>query len=163
MHTCAPAHAVLRKFTRSSYRGHNGGVLAVVVAALAVTFPTGQAVLRTTAKTLTIRVELARTPEQRARGLMGRASLPRDRGMAFLYSGPHRAAYWMKDVRMPLSIAFWDRRGRILKILDMPVCRRDPCPAFDPQVAFWGALEVNQGAFRRWRVRAGDVVRIRPS
>ena len=82
--------------------------------------------------------------------------------MAFLYAQPHRGAYWMKDTRMPLSIAFWGRRGRILKILDMPPCRRDPCPVYDPGVAYIGALEVNQGAFRRWGVRRGDSVRIRP-
>jgi uncharacterized protein len=140
---------------------HNDRVLAAALAALAVTFPTGHAVLRTPAKTLTIKVELARTPAQRERGLMGRASLPPNRGMAFLYPAPHRGAYWMKDVRIPLSIAFWGRGGRILKILDMPICRRDPCPVYDPGVAFTGALEVNQGAFRRWRVRAGDVVQIR--
>jgi uncharacterized membrane protein (UPF0127 family) len=81
--------------------------------------------------------------------------------MAFLYSEPHRSAYWMKDVRIPLSIAFWGRRGRILKILDMPLCRRNPCPVYDPGVAFRGALEVNRGAFRRWHVRAGDSVQIR--
>jgi len=152
---------VLRKFTRSGYRGHNGLMLAAALAALALTLPTGHAVLRTPAKTVTIKVEVARTPAQRERGLMGRASLPPNRGMAFLYSQPRRSAYWMKDVRIPLSIAFWGRGGRILKILDMPLCRRDPCPVYDPGVAFSGALEVNQGAFRRWRVRAGDYVQIR--
>ena len=155
------AHAVLPKFTRSRYRGHNDPVLAAALAALAITFPTGSAVLQTPSKTLTIRVELARTPPQLQHGLSARPSLARNRGMAFQFFQSTRGAFWMKDVRFPLSIAFWGQRGRILKILDMPVCRRDPCPSYNPGVAFWGALEVNRGAFRRWGVRPGAFVAIR--
>ena len=67
----------------------------------------------------------------------------------------------MKDTLIPLSVAFWDRRGRIVRILDMTPCRHDPCPVYDPKVAFRGALEVNRGAFTRWRVRLGAIVTIR--
>ena len=136
-------------------------MLAAVLAALAVTFPTGDAVLRTPAKTVTVKVEVARTTAQLEPGLSGRASLPRNRGMAFLFSQATHGYFWMQGMRFPLSIAFWGKRGRILKILDMPVCRRTPCAHFDPHVAFWGALEVNLGAFRRWGIRAGDFVEIR--
>ena len=135
-------------------------MVAAVLAALAVTFPTGQVVLRTPAKAMTFTVEVARTPQQQAQGLRGRTSLPRNGGMAFLFAQPTRGSFWMKGVRIPLSIAFWGRGGRILRILDMPLCVRDPCPRYDPRVAFSGALEVRRGAFRRWGVRAGDFVEI---
>jgi uncharacterized protein len=124
-------------------------------------FPQGEAVLRTSARTVTINVELARTSEQLRMGLMGRSSLPRNAGMAFLFGRETRGAFWMKNTSIPLSIAFWGRRGRILRILDMAPCLRDPCPLYSPRVAYWGALEVNRGAFRRWRVGAGDFVAIR--
>lgn len=131
------------------------------VALAGATFPKGQAILRTPAKTVAVQVELARTSEQLGQGLQGRTSLPRNAGMAFLFGRETRSRFWMKDTKIPLSIAFWGRRGRILKILDMTPCLRDPCPHYDPRVAFWGALEVNRGAFRRWGVRAGDFVAIR--
>ena len=50
---------------------------------------------------------------------------------------------------------------RILLILDMAPCRRDPCKLYDPKVAFRGALEVNRGAFARLGVRPGAIVTIR--
>jgi len=81
--------------------------------------------------------------------------------MAFLFGRKLRAQFWMKDTKIPLSIAFWGQRGRILKILDMTPCLRDPCPRYNPGVAFWGALEVNRGAFRRWGVKPGAVITIR--
>ena len=147
---------------------HNVGVLRVSVALAfsaatlaSVTFPHGEAVIRTSSRTVTVRVELARTAEQQAVGLQGRRSLPRNAGMAFLFSEQTHGSFWMKNTSIPLSIAFWGRRGRILRILDMAPCRSDPCPRYDPRVGYWGALEVNRGAFRRWGVRLGDLVRIR--
>jgi uncharacterized membrane protein (UPF0127 family) len=67
----------------------------------------------------------------------------------------------MKNTLIPLSIAFWDARGRIVRILDMTPCRADPCRLYDPRVAYAGALEVNRGAFRRWGVERGDRIAVR--
>jgi uncharacterized protein len=134
-------------------------VLATLAAALALTFPTGHAVVHTPAKTFTIRVEVASTYPQWVRGLSGRPSLQRNRGMAFLFGTPHHGTFWMKGMRFPLSIAFWGRDGRILRMFDMPVCG-SRCAVYNPRVTFFGALEVNKGAFRRWGVRRGDVVEI---
>jgi uncharacterized membrane protein (UPF0127 family) len=110
-----------------------------------------------------IAVEIADTDDERAVGLMGRTSLPADAGMLFVYPGPTAGAYWMKDTLIPLSIAFYDVDGTILRILDMEPCRRDPCPVYDPGVRYAGALEVNQGAFERWGVREGDRLELRES
>ena len=67
----------------------------------------------------------------------------------------------MKDTLIPLSFAFWNKQGRIVRILDMAPCRADPCALYDPRVAFVGALEVNRGAFKRWGVRTGARIAIR--
>jgi uncharacterized protein len=108
----------------------------------------------------TISVEIADTPAEREKGLMGRKTLPPDAGMAFLFPSTQRGAFWMKDTLIPLSIAFYSADGRILKILDMEPCDADPCPLYDPGVAYRGALEVNQGAFAGWGITAGDRLRI---
>jgi uncharacterized membrane protein (UPF0127 family) len=105
-------------------------------------------------------VEVADSPSERERGLMGRSSLPADAGMIFVYDEDHRGTFWMKDTLIPLSIAFYDAEGRILRILDMKPCRKDPCPLYDPKVTYRGALEVNEGAFERWGISAGDRLRI---
>lgn len=108
----------------------------------------------------TVAVEVADTPSEREHGLMGRASLPANAGMVFTFPADHRGAFWMKDTLVPLSIAFYGADGRILRILDMAPCERDPCPLYDPEVAYRGALEVNQGAFERWGISEGDRLRI---
>jgi hypothetical protein len=53
-----------------------------------------------------IRVEVARTPEERAQGLMGRERLGKDDGMLFLFEVEDRHGFWMKNTLIPLSIAF---------------------------------------------------------
>ena len=107
-----------------------------------------------------VQVEVADTQAARQRGLMGRRTLGADAGMVFVFPESVRGAFWMKDTLIPLSIAFYDEEGRILRILDMEPCRRDPCPLYDPGVAYRGALEVDRGAFRRWGVQTGDVLRL---
>jgi uncharacterized membrane protein (UPF0127 family) len=61
-------------------------------------------------------VELADTPETRARGLMFRDSLAEDAGMLFLYESPRRAAFWMKNTLIPLDIIFADATGTVTRV-----------------------------------------------
>jgi uncharacterized membrane protein (UPF0127 family) len=107
-----------------------------------------------------VRVEVADEDDERAEGLMGRTSLGEDAGMAFLWDEPVETSFWMKDTLIPLSIAFWDRRRRIVAIRDMEPCRNDPCPRYAPHEAFVGALEVNQGFFDEHGVEIGDRIEI---
>jgi uncharacterized protein len=129
------------------------------------TFPRGTVDIRKRhGATVRLTVELARAPQQRARGLMGRRSLPARHGMLFLFPAPTRGGFWMKNTLIPLSIAFVGADGRIVEILDMEPCRADPCRVYTPRRPYVRALEVNGGAFRRWGVRVGDrVVLLRPT
>jgi uncharacterized protein len=117
-------------------------------------------VIATSEGDVVVHVEVADTEAERSHGLMGRRTLAPDAGMAFVFPEPDRGAFWMKDTLIPLSIAFYDEDGRILRILDMEPCQRDPCRLYDPGVAYRGALEVSRGAFRRWGVAEGDRLRL---
>jgi uncharacterized membrane protein (UPF0127 family) len=136
-------------------------IIATLALSGAIVFPHGTAAIRTADRTVRVRIEIAETPTQQEQGLGGRHILAPKAGMAFLWTSDVRATFWMKNTSIPLSIAFWGKRGRILRILDMAPCRAEPCRVYDPQVAFRGALEVNRGAFTRWGVHRGDVVTIR--
>jgi len=61
-------------------------------------------------------VEVARTPDQQARGLMNRESLAADRGMIFPYDPPVVASFWMKNTLIPLDIIFIRADGTIASI-----------------------------------------------
>ena len=138
-----------------------GAALAFAAACGGGKAPDGPSVvIETGERTVRIAVEIADTQEERERGLMGRKTLGDDAGMLFTYENETSGGYWMKDTLIPLSIAFFGERGEILRILEMEPCRRDPCPTYDPGVWYYGALEVNAGAFERWGVREGDVIRV---
>ncbi len=98
------------------------------------------------------------TPAARQRGLMHRKRLPRQAGMVFRFPEDHRGGFWMKNTLIPLSIAFFDAGGKVVAVLDMPPCKADPCPSYDPKVTYRGAVEVNRGFFddvglrRGWRI-----------
>ncbi|HEV2149243.1 MAG TPA: DUF192 domain-containing protein [Longimicrobiaceae bacterium] len=113
------------------------------------------------ADTAVLRVELATTDEQRAMGLMERASLPQDAGMLFWYpeTQPDSGAFWMYRTRIPLDIAFVDSAGTIRAIHAMEPCTSPDsrwCPSYPAGAPFRGALEVNRGYFARRGIDVGD-------
>ena len=138
-------------------------VLALPAAALAGTaIDRGTATITTrSGARVVVQVEIARTSAERQRGLMYRRTLPAKAGMVFVFSQAVSNGFWMKNTLIPLDIAFYDGRGRILRILTMQPCRRDPCRVYEPGVSYRAALEVNAGSFRRWEVKAGDRIVVR--
>ena len=118
--------------------------------------------IRTAGGTIELQnLQVARTSEAQARGLMGRTSLPPDGGMAFVFDEETTAAFWMKDTLIPLSILFWQSDGQIIDILDMRPCRADPCPVYEASAPYVGAIEMNRGAFERLGVEVGDTLEYR--
>ena len=101
-------------------------------------------------------VEVAKTPEERAKGLMERRHLGKDDGMLFIFETEDYHGFWMKNTFIPLSIAFIDKKGRIVKITDMKPLTLESHPPSKPILY---ALEMNQGWFSANGVKEGDVVR----
>ena len=127
---------------------------------VATALPTGALHLLSPERAVTVRVEIAETPETRRTGLMHRRHLPPDAGMAFLFDTPTVNWFWMKNTLIPLSIAFWDSSGRIVAILDMAPCKTDSCRLYSPGTSYIGAVEVNQGFFKARGVKVGDRVEL---
>ena len=100
-------------------------------------------------------VEVADGPETRSRGLMHRDALARDRGMVFLYPRERILTFWMRNTRIPLSIAYIQSNGRIAQIRDMEPYDETNLKSSVPCLY---ALEMNQGWFERAGVVAGDRV-----
>lgn len=100
----------------------------------------------------TLQVEIAQTPATMSQGLMHRDHLPEDRGMLFVWPRDQVVGMWMKNTRIPLSVAFIDREYRILNIADMQPHSLQTHPSAGPARY---ALEVNQGWFARNGIAAG--------
>ena len=98
-------------------------------------------------------VELAKTPEQMAQGLMFRRKLARDAGMLFLYRPPRQAAMWMKNTLIPLDMVFIGQDGRIVKLVEPHSLK---AVASDGPVA--AVLELNGGTVSRLGIAPGDRV-----
>src|SRR5271165_3727900 len=101
-------------------------------------------------------VEVADTPQASENGLMFRDSLPQDHGMLFIFEEPKKASFWMKNTKIPLSIAYIDSNGRILEIRSMKPLDETVVPSSSDEVAY--ALEVNQGWFARHGISSGAIV-----
>ena len=98
-------------------------------------------------------VEVAKTRDEQARGLMFRKTMSDDHGMLFPYESDRRLSFWMKDTLIPLSIAFISADGIIKEIHDMkPGSLKEVVSSQSVRYA----LEVNQGLFMRLGVQVGD-------
>lgn len=107
-------------------------------------------------KSKEIWVEVAKTPEERVHGLMGRRYLGKDEGMFFVFEEEDYHSFWMEDTWIPLSIAFINKEGQILSIQDMkPLTLELHTP---PQPILY-ALEMKKGWFSSNGIKVGDTIR----
>ena len=100
-----------------------------------------------------ISAEVARTPEQRAIGLMHRKSMQQHAGMIFVFDQPEPLCFWMKNTLIPLSIAFLQDDGTILNIEEMKPMKLDSHCSVRPARY---ALEMNAGWFAKRGLKPGD-------
>lgn len=103
------------------------------------------------------KVEVMRTDEQRARGLMFRRHMPADRGMLFDFKTEQRVMMWMRNTYIPLDMVFITKTGIVINVAEdtEPLSERtisSAAPAFS-------VLEVNAGVARRIGLKAGDQVK----
>lgn len=148
-------------------------LMALLVPLVALTLPAGAAeslfkkgtlTLLAPGKRVVLEVEVADTPEARARGLMLRRSLPETAGMLFVFEEEQRWGFWMKNTLIPLSIAFIDRYWKIVDIQDMTVApnpQEGPFTIYESRAPARYALEVRQGLFRRYNAGIGTRILFR--
>ncbi len=119
-------------------------------ASAAQTFERGVVRITQEGREATIPVEIANTPKARAQGLMGRERLAPNAGMLFVYEDDARRFFWMKNTRIPLSLAFIDKSGEVLEIIHLqPHKPGTPISSYTSRNEVRRVLEVNQGWFLR--------------
>lgn len=102
-----------------------------------------------------VKAELAKTEDQRTKGLMFRKRLDKNSGMMFDFGAPAKVCMWMKNTYIPLSVAFIDQDGIIVNIEDMePLTTHSHCS--NGWVGY--ALEMNQGWFAARKIGPGSKI-----
>lgn len=101
-------------------------------------------------------VEVMRTPDERAKGLMYRRELPEGRGMLFDFSPEQNVSMWMKNTYISLDMIFIRADGRILRIAENTTPESEAIiPAGGP---VRGVLEVIAGTAKKYGIAPGDKV-----
>ena len=113
-------------------------------------------VTTTSGKTHRFTVEVARTAEQQAQGLMNRETLAPDRGMIFPYDTPQPQSFWMKNTLIPLDMIFVRADGSVARIeANTAPLSLDPVASGEPVSA---VLELAGGRAAELGITAGAKV-----
>lgn len=137
---------------------------ALVVASVFVAFLPGASVAQVnkdlpvvdlSIKNVKLKAEIAADNNTRSVGLMNRFSLKPDNGMLFVFAESQPLGFWMRNTFIPLSIAYIDRTGTIINILDMKPHDESSHPSAAPALY---ALEMKQGWFKEHGIVAGEKI-----
>ncbi len=102
-------------------------------------------------------VELARTEEERQKGLMSREDLGPDEGMLFIFEEKGYHSFWMKDTVIPLDIIWINEDREVVYISEnTPPCEEEFCPAIKPDRKARFVLELKGGTVKRIGLNEGD-------
>ena len=109
------------------------------------------------ARTHQFMIEVARTPDEQAQGLMFRERLGPDEGMIFPIAPPRPASFWMRNTLIPLDMIFIREDGTIARIAANTV------PLSEETVTSGGelvaaVLELRGGRAAELGISAGDRV-----
>jgi uncharacterized membrane protein (UPF0127 family) len=110
-------------------------------------------------------VEIADSPEERARGLMFREELGENQGMLFVYKEEADRSFWMKNTLIPLDIIFLNSDLEVINIE-----KADPEPdTSDENLASYRSerpaqyvLEINQNRSEEIGLEKGSEMSLRP-
>ena len=104
--------------------------------------------------------EVAATEPEKAKGLMYRQSLAKDRCMFFVYGEDGYHAIWMKNCLIALDVVWVDAEGKVLEAVEhVPPCspmRGDDCPTYGGTVPSRHFIEFAPGTLRRIGLKKGD-------
>ena len=112
--------------------------------------------IRSATGTHRFNVEVARTSDQQAQGLMFRPTLAADEGMIFPFPSPRMASFWMRNTLIPLDMIFVRADGTIARIAANTVPHSEESVSSGEPVA--SVLEIKGGRAAELGIREGDRV-----
>ncbi|MXV38791.1 DUF192 domain-containing protein [Flavobacteriaceae bacterium Ap0902] len=98
-------------------------------------------------------IEIAKSNNERAIGLMNRSSMEENQGMLFVFEQDNSTGFYMKDTRIPLDIIFIGADSTVITISE----NRQPFDTTSQGASapYRYVLEVNGGKAKEWNVQEG--------
>ena len=87
-------------------------------------------------------VEVAKTQEEKSKGLQNRKSLGKNEGMLFIYDKPQTVGFWMDKTEIPLDIIFINEDEEVISVYKGKPLSKEIAEEDDVKYV----LEVNQGS-----------------
>jgi uncharacterized protein len=107
-----------------------------------------------------LELEVARTPQQQAMGLMYRPALPDNRGMLFEFSSPQSVNFWMKNVPVALDMLFLHKGVVKYVAASVPPCAKEPCRTYGPNTLIDQVIELRAERAAELGIKEGDSIKI---
>lgn len=111
-----------------------------------------------------LKIWLARTHQEKAKGLMYVDSMADDQGMLFVYESPQIMSFWMKNTKIPLDLVFFTENLEIngwIKCMQPGYGRPERAlEHYVSELPAQYALELNAGSIERLALKHGDRLEI---
>lgn len=107
-------------------------------------------------------IDIAKSVEQKEKGLSIYDKLPLNKGMIFVFNTPEYYAFWMKDMKFPIDIIYI-RKNKIIDIfknVPAPKSENETLPIIKPKETADMVFEINAGLSDKYDFKIGDLVTI---
>ncbi|MES2677276.1 MAG: DUF192 domain-containing protein [Pseudomonadota bacterium] len=107
-------------------------------------------------KTYNFLVNIAKSEEQRQKGLMFVDKLPKNYGMIFEFENEQVIYMWMKNTKIPLDMLFIDKAGKIVSIKEN--AQIESLEIISSQKPVKKVLEINGGLTKKLGIKLNDLI-----
>ncbi|MBI2032764.1 MAG: DUF192 domain-containing protein [Candidatus Levybacteria bacterium] len=109
-----------------------------------------------------VKLEIAKSLEQKQTGLSRREKLEKESGMLFTFDEKGYYPFWMKDMRFSLDIIFLNDKKivTIYKNVNPPKGEENPSTLYVPDEPANRVLEINAGLSDEFGIKDGDTIEI---
>ena len=111
-----------------------------------------------------LKIMIARTEFEKAKGLMFYTEIASDTGMLFVYNQPQKLSFWMRNTIIPLDLVYLSEDlvvTEFIKNMEPGYGKRvDTLPHYDSENLVQYALELKAGYIEKLGIKIGDRLEI---